>query len=34
LMATLIVVAEIVLLTEALGPVYEKLDVTSVERPD
>jgi hypothetical protein len=34
LLTTAIVVTETVLVTEALGPVFEKLDVTSVERPE
>ena len=34
LVTTLCVVGEMVLVTRALGPVYERLDVTSTERPD
>ena len=34
LLTTLIIVGEMLLATELLGPVFEKLDVTSVERPD
>ena len=34
LLTTAIVVAEAVLLTEALGPVFERMDVTSVERAE
>ena len=34
LFTTVIVVGEMVLVTEALGPVLEQLDVTSVERPE
>jgi len=34
LLTTAIVVTETVLVTEALGPVFEKLDVTSVERAE
>jgi hypothetical protein len=29
-----IVGVEVVLATEAMGPAYERLDITSVERPD
>lgn len=34
LLTTAIVFGEMVLVTEALGPVYDRLDVTSVERPE
>lgn len=34
LVTTLCVIGEMVLVTRALGPVYERLDVTSTERPD
>ncbi len=34
LLTTLMVVGEMLIATELLGPVLEKLDVTSVERPD
>ena len=34
LVTTITVVVEMVLVTTALGPVFERLDITSVERPD
>jgi hypothetical protein len=34
LVTTLGVGAEMMLVTESLGPMYERLDVTSTERPD
>ena len=34
LVTTIGVAGEMLLVTEALGPVYERLDVTSAERPD
>jgi len=34
LFTTLSVVGEMVLVTAALGPMLERLDLTSVERPD